>query len=169
MAKAKQSSDPAVDIEGLTRELRRFQLLVQLMERHVGWNMAEIARRTGIEYSHLTRLVRPNGRSYTGLSASIVRQVKDGLHISPAFFFDDELAPVRSESDLLNVYSLDEQRAKNWRNSVEERLSELAQHKIETGARMLELEALVARKDTEILRLKQELSGRPRVKTRQPR
>lgn len=166
-------SEPPVDVEGLTRELRRFQLLIHLFAKYANINMAEVARRTGIEYSHLTRLVKPNGRSYTGLSATIVRKVKDGLHISPAFIFDDELAPVRSEADLLNVYSLDEQRAKNWRNSVEERLGELAQHKIETGARMLELEAQLARKDSEILKLKQELSAaqgqRQRVKTRPPR
>lgn len=160
--------DPPTDIEGVSRELRRFQLLIQLFDRHRDLNMAEIARRTGINYSHLTKLMKPQGGSYTGLSADIVRKMRDGLQISPDFIFDDTLAPVRDEADLLNVYSLEETRKKQWMQRMEGRMLEVEQFKIESTARMLELQAQLERKETEILRLKHELatalSARPRIR-----
>ena len=160
--------EPTTDIEGVSRELRRFQLLVQLFDRHRDLNMAEIARRTGINYSHLTKLMKPQGGSYTGLSAEIVRKMRDGLQISPDFVFDDQLAPVRDEADLLNVYSLEETRRKQWMQRMEQRMLEVEQFKIESGARLLELQAQLDRKENEVLRLKHELAtaqaSRPRTR-----
>jgi transcriptional regulator with XRE-family HTH domain len=162
--------DPPTDIEGVSRELRRFQLLVRLFERHRGYKMPEVAKRTGIDYSHLTKLMKPQGGSYTGLSADIVRKMRDGLQISPDFIFDDQLAPVRDEADLLNVYSLDETRKKQWMQRMERRMLDVEQFKVEAVARMLELQAQLERKENEILRLKHELekaqaaASRPRTR-----
>lgn len=168
MAKSRDVGDPTIDIEGVSRELRRFQLLVRLFERHRGLKMPEVAKRTGIDYSHLTKLMKPQAGSYTGLSADIVRKMRDGLQISPDFVFDDQLAPVRDEADLLNVYSLEETRKKQWMQRMEGRMLDLEQFKIESTARSLELQAQLERKETEILRLKHELatalSERPRTR-----
>jgi transcriptional regulator with XRE-family HTH domain len=169
MAKLKTTVDPPVDVEGLSRELRRFQLLIRLMTQYAGVNMPELAKRTGIEYTHLTKLVKPNGRSYTGLSADIVRKVKDGLNISPDIFFDDELIAVRSEAELLNVYSMDEARKKQWMRTMEERMNSFDQFRIESRAELLEMRATLERKDLEINRLKHELAQARLPRTRQPR
>lgn len=167
MEKSK-AGDPPTDIEGVSRELRRFQLLVKLFDRHRSLNMAEIARRTGIDYSHLTKLMKPLSGRYTGLSADIIRKMRDGLQISPDFIFDDQLSPVHTEDDLLNVYSLEETRKKQWMQRMEARMLDLEQFKIESTARSLELQAQLERKETEILRLKHELATalatRPRTR-----
>jgi len=157
---AKKRADP-VDPVGVSRELRRFQLLIRLLRDVANMNRAEMARRTGIDETHLSKLVNTEKYGYTGLSADIVRMVRDGLQISPDFFFDPELVPVPHEADLLTVYSLDAQRQKNWQRSVEERLRELTNAKIETSAQLLELQAEVRRKELEIERLKAELNSRP--------
>lgn len=166
MAKPRVGEDPTTDIEGVSRELRRFQLLVRLLERHRGYKMPEVAKRTGIDYSHLTKLMKPQGGSYTGLSADIVRKMRDGLQISPDFIFDDHLAPVREEADLLNVYSLEETRKKQWMQRMEGRMLEVEQFKVEAGARMLELQAQLERKENEILRLKHDLAQASQPRTR---
>lgn len=171
MPKNKSAAEPVEDIEGLSRELRRLQLLVQLVDKYRDLNMAEVARRTGVNYSHLTKLMKPDGRGYTGLSADIVRKMRDGLQISPDFFFDPELSPVRSEEDLLNIYSLEEQRQKRWQQGMEARMLDFDKFRIEHSARLLELQAQLERKDSEILRLKHELAGAQArgAKTRQPK
>lgn len=71
-----------------TREGQRFSWLVLQLERE-GLSQAEICRRTGISTTHLNQLrnIERGGRS--GIGAEIVRKVKDGLHIDPAYFFDD--------------------------------------------------------------------------------
>lgn len=172
-----KKTEPAdvIDAEGVSRELRRFQLLIRLFKQYADVNRAEIARRTGIDETHLSKLCNTEKYGYTGLSADIVRMVRDGLQTSPDFFFDPELIPVQSEGELLQVYSLDAQRQKNWQRSVEERLQELTSAKVEQGAKLLELQAEVARKDHEIMRLKTELASarsggpsRPRTRTRPP-
>ena len=160
--------------EGISRELRRFQLLVRLFREYANVNRAEIARRTGIDETHLSKLCNTEKYGYTGLSADIVRMVRDGLQTSPDFFFDPELIPTTNEAELLQVYSLDAQRQKNWQRSVEERLQELTTAKVEHTARLLELQAEVERKNHEILRLKNELAAargggtRSRSRTRPP-
>jgi transcriptional regulator with XRE-family HTH domain len=141
----------SVDVEGISVELRRFQLLVRLMRQHAGINRAEISRRTGIDETHLSKLCNPERTGRTGLSADIVRQVRIGLNISPDFFFDPQLKNVADEADLLKVYSLDEQRQKKWQASVDEQLHELSQFR-------LEMQAMLAMKDHEINRLKHELA-----------
>lgn len=71
-----------------TREGQRFSWLVLQLERE-GLSQAEICRRTGISTTHLNQLrnIERGGRS--GIGAEIVRKVKDGLQIDPAYFFDD--------------------------------------------------------------------------------
>lgn len=174
MPKHEHSPPPAEDVEGISRELRRFQLLVRLLRQYAGINRAEMAKRTGITESHISKLCNAENYGYTGLSTDIVRMVRDGLQTSPDFFFDPELVPVPHEADLLQVYSLDAQRQKNWQRSVEERLGELTKAKVEHTARLLELQAEVERKDLEINRLKGDLAAaranqpRNRTRTRPP-
>lgn len=71
-----------------TREGQRFSWLILQLERK-GLSQAEIGRRTGISPTHLNQLrnIERGGRS--GIGAEIVRKVKDGLHIDPAYFFED--------------------------------------------------------------------------------
>jgi hypothetical protein len=149
---------PTEDVEGISRELRRFQLLVRLLGEYGKVSRAEMARRTGILESHISRLCNPEKYGYTGLSTDIVRKVRDGIKISTDFIFDPELKEV-PEADLLRVYSLDEQREKKWQRSVDEQLRGLATWKIEQTAKTLELQAELVRKDHEINRLKNELAA----------
>lgn len=153
---------------GISRELRRFQLLVAVL-RESGINQAEMARRTGIDSTHINKLCNPEKYGYTGLSTDIVRKVRDGLNISTDIFFDKELRAVSEQKDLLNVYSLSDEREKKWQRSVEERLHELGQFKHESTARILEMQAALERKEHEINRLKRELAqAQTTPKTRRP-
>jgi transcriptional regulator with XRE-family HTH domain len=154
---AKKAHPPTEDVEGISRELRRFQLLVRLLGTYAGINRAEMARRTGIDESHISKLCNTEKYGYTGLSTDIVRKVRDGIKISTEFIFDPELKPV-PEADLLKVYSLDEQREKKWRQAVDEQLRGLATWKVDQTAKTLELQAELTRKDHEINRLKLELA-----------
>lgn len=149
---------PVSDVEGVSRELRRFQLLVRLLRQYAGISRAEMARRTGILESHISKLCNTEKYGYTGLSTDIVRKVRDGIKISTEFIFDPELKPV-PESELLNVYSIDAQREKKWQQSVDEQLRSLASWKIDQTAKTLELQAELVRKDHEINRLKNELAA----------
>lgn len=72
----------------LTREGQRFSWLVVQLERE-GLSQAEICRRTGISTTHLNQLRNIERGSRSGIGAEIVRKVKDGLQIDPAYFFDD--------------------------------------------------------------------------------
>src|ERR1700759_797988 len=65
---ARKPSVP-VDTEGISRELRRFQLLIRLLRDVANVNRAEMARRTGIDETHLSKLVNTEKYGYTGLSA----------------------------------------------------------------------------------------------------
>lgn len=146
-----------IDTEGISRELRRFQLLIRLLRDYANVNRAEVARRTGIDETHISKLCNTEKYGYTGLSTDIVRKVRDGIKISTDFIFDPELKPV-PEAELLKVYSLDEQREKKWQRSVDEQLRDLATWKIDQTAKTLELQAELVRKDHEINRLKLELA-----------
>lgn len=137
----------------ITRELSRFILLVSKLVES-GIKQAEIARKTGIHSTHINKLCNPKKYGYTGLSTDIVRKVRDGLNLSTDLFFDEQLRG----DDVLNVYSLDEERQKKWQRSVEDRLHEFSEFRHESKARMLELQAALERKDGEIDRLKRELS-----------
>lgn len=156
--------------EPISRELRRFQLLIRRL-RDSGVSQAEMARRTGIDSTHINRLANAEKYGYTGLSADIVRKVRDGLKISSEYFFET-LAKDADPDPLANVYSLDAEREKVWRSSVDEALHELRQHKHVTDARLLELQAQIVSKDREIDRLKHELaqahSATSRARTRRP-
>lgn len=160
---------PPKAAEPITRELRRFQLLISRL-REVGVSQAEMARRTGIDSTHINRLANAEKYGYTGLSADIVRKVRDGLKISSEYFF--EKLPQDADPDpLANVYSLDAEREKVWKSSINDAVHELLQHKHATDARLLELQAALVMKDREIDRLKHELerersAARPR--TRRP-
>lgn len=137
----------------ITIELRRFIWLVAQL-RAAGIGQAEMARRTGIESSHINRLANAETHGYTGLSADIVRKVRDGLNISPDYFFDQ----YEDERPAMPLYSLDQKRRENWSNQVDDRLAKLEQAQIQEKARISELEAALYRKDAEIERLKHELA-----------
>ena len=91
-----------------TREARRLALLVRLLEEqghpdHEGpLNVYKIARIVGMDASHLHKIVtvdRPRG-----LGADIIRKMREGLRIDPAFFFDE------NEPTELGVYYLGKKR-----------------------------------------------------------
>lgn len=149
--------NPSIVLDEITRELTRFILLVSKL-RESGVSQAEMARRTGIDSTHINKLCNPKKYGYTGLSTDIVRKVRDGLNLSTDLFFDETLRG----DDVLNVYSLDEERQKKWQRSVEDRLHEFSEFRHESKARMLELQAALERKDGEIDRLKRELSQVPK-------
>jgi transcriptional regulator with XRE-family HTH domain len=149
---------PTEDVEGVSRELRRFQLLVRLLGEYGKVSRAEVARRTGILESHISRLCNPEKYGYTGLSTDIVRKVRDGIKISTDFIFDPELKAV-PEAELLKVYSLDEQREKKWQQNIDAWRQELDAWRIEQTAKTYELQAELVRKDHEINRLKNELAA----------
>ena len=71
-----------------TREGQRFSWLVLQLERK-GFSQAEICRQTGISTTHLNQLRNIERGSRSGIGAEIVRKVKDGLQIDPAYFYDD--------------------------------------------------------------------------------
>lgn len=147
----------------LSIELQRFQwLLIELKETH-GFGYAEVARRTGIDSSHLSKLATAHHYRYKGLSSDIVRKVRDGLNISIDYFFDD----YEGKRPALPLYSLDKKRREAWNNTVEDRLAALESKQAEAAARTAQLEAIVAKKDVEIERLKHELTLATR--SRKPR
>ena len=64
----------------LKRELLRMSWLIRQLQRD-GIGQAEMERRTGIESSHLNKLLNYEGARRKGLGADIIRQVRDGLKI----------------------------------------------------------------------------------------
>jgi transcriptional regulator with XRE-family HTH domain len=136
--------------EPISRELRRFQLLVRILH-DAGVSQAEMARRTGIGGTHINKLMNAEKYGYTGLSAEIVRKVREGLNLSTDFFFDPTLKNAKTETDLLNVYSLDERRERAWQKRVDDQLHELQTFR-------LELQSQLVSKDQEIGRLQRELA-----------
>lgn len=148
----------------ITVELRRFIWLVSQLKA-AGIGQAEMARRTGIESSHINRLANAETHGYTGLSADIVRKVRDGLSISTDYFFD----MYEGERPALPLYSLDQKRRENWNNTVEDRLAKLERSQAQEKAHMAELEAALHRKDAEIERLKHELELAARPSLRRQR
>lgn len=143
--------------EPVTRELIRFSWLVLQLTRDTSLSQAEIGRLLGMDKGHLSRLVNYENANYTGLSADIVRNVRDQLKISPEYFFDD----YEGEADALKVYSLDEARKKrreaeweDWRHSVDQERRELR-------SLMLDMQKALIAKDSEIAGLRRELDKRP--------
>lgn len=144
----------------LTTELRRFIWLVAHLKDSHGIGQAEMARRTGIDSSHINRLANAETHGYTGLSADIVRKVRDGLNISTDYFFDQ----YEGQRPAIPLYSLDQKRREAWNNTVEDRLAALEQSQAQAAARTAQLEASVHQKDAEIERLKHELTLATRAK-----
>jgi hypothetical protein len=98
----------------------------------------------------------------TGFGAEIVRRVKDGLGISPDYFYDDYEGLADPK-----VYSLDERRTEN-------RMARVEKAQAETAAQLENILAMLAKKDVliheqeaelKLLRHKLEVAER-RVTTR---
>jgi transcriptional regulator with XRE-family HTH domain len=148
----------------ITTELQRFIWLVAQLKA-AGIGQAEMARRTGIESSHINRLANAERYGYTGLSADIVRKVRDGLNISPDYFLDN----YETERPALQLYSLDAQRREKWNHTVEDRLAALEAQLHNLLIRITESDIALRRKDAEIDRLKHELEKAGRRKPKTPR
>lgn len=116
-------------------ELRLFGQLVVEFQREHGVNAAELARRTGIEYTHLKKLCTPEKYGYTGLSMDIVRKVRNTLQISADYFLQD----IDTARPALPLYSLDKKRQEVWTTKVDERLHETQQAIHDIRAEMSEL------------------------------
>jgi transcriptional regulator with XRE-family HTH domain len=101
-----------------TREGQRFSWLILQLEQK-GLSQAEICRRTGIAPSHLNQLRNIERGSRSGIGAEIVRKVKDGLGIDPAYFFDDYEGQKPFE-----LYSLSAKRDENRVAAIEKGLAE---------------------------------------------
>jgi transcriptional regulator with XRE-family HTH domain len=143
--------------EEVTRELIRFSLLVTQLVRDTDLSQAQIGRLLGMDKGHLSKLVNYETAGYTGLSADIVRKVRDQLKISPEYFFDD----YEGEAEALKVYSLDAARKKARDAVVDDRLHTIEQEMREMRTVMLDMQKALISKDSEIARLRHELE-RPR-------
>lgn len=146
-------NDGTKPVKQITRELRRFIWLIRQLEKE-GLKQAEIGRRIGMKPDHLNRLVNAEKYGYTGLSAEIVRGVRDGLNISTDYFFDD----YEQERPARQLYSLDQARQQKLMADIVDRLQRLEQSDHEKAALLWELRAGNERKDAEIARLKAELA-----------
>ena len=154
--------DAPDDVKEVTRELRRFAWLVTQLTRDYGLSQAEISRRTGIDQSYLNKLANYEKYGYVRLSADIVRSVRDGIKVSPDYFYDDYDGEVAA----LPVYSLDAARKKAREREVDDRLGALEQQLREMHSLMLDTQKALIAKDSEIASLKRELANRPPIRTR---
>jgi transcriptional regulator with XRE-family HTH domain len=148
----KTPNDEQKPVKPITRELRRFIWLIHQFENE-GFSQAEIGRRIGMKPDHLNRLVNAEKYGYTGLSAEIVRGVRDGLNISTDYFYDD----YEPERPARQLYSLDQVRQQKVLADIVERLQKLEQSDHEKTAQLWELRAVNERKDAEIAKLRREL------------
>lgn len=103
-----------------TIEIRRFSWLVAQLEKE-GIGQAEMARRTGIESSHINKLKNFETSGRKALSADIIRRVKDGLKLDPEYFFDEYDGPCDYK-----VYDLTKAREKKRVGNIESTVEKLA-------------------------------------------
>jgi len=158
MGNGRERGAPQNDVKEITRELRRFSWLVTQLVRDTDLSQAQIGRLLGMDKGHLSRLVNYENASYTGLSADIVRKVRDQLKISPDYFFDDYEGEAKNA---VKIYSLDAARKKardaeldDWRHTVDQEMREMR-------SLMLDMQKALISKDSEIAHLRRELEKRP--------
>lgn len=133
----------------LSREGRRFSwLLNQLYQSGKGIPQEELCRLTGLSKSYLStwiNILKDSNAGRTGFGAEIVRRVKDGLRISPDYFFDE----YEGEADH-RLYSLEERRTEN-------RVARVEKAQAETSAQLENILAMLAKKDVKIHEQESEL------------
>src|ERR1700759_462489 len=115
-----------------TREALRFHWAILYFEQKLGVSGSELARRTGIHQTHINafRNIQSSGR--TGIGAEIVRKMKDGVGLDPAYFFDDYEGQCPAE-----LYLLDRKRD-------EARAAELAKQLSQLSSKMTTMEQELA-------------------------
>ena len=131
----------------LKRELLRMSWLIRQLQRD-GIGQAEMERRTGIESSHLNKLLNYEGARRKGLGADIIRQVRDGLKIDLGYFFDD----YDGERNY-KVYPLSAKRDEKRVSDIESDVAELKRGRAADAVRDAE-------RDTEMARLRALLLGK---------
>ena len=114
-----------------------------------------MCRRTGISATHLNQLRNIERGSRSGIGAEIVRKVKDGLQIDPAYFFDDYEGEKPFQLFLLSA-KRDEKRV----SAIEEGLATAQRVAADQAVKLAQLEALVLRQAQELDRAKAKSRGR---------
>lgn len=161
---AREGTPVMASASPISRELQRFVWLIRQLKELDGMKAVEIASKTGIDYSHLTKLSTPERYGYTGLSVEILRKSCNALGISADYFLED----YDGERIARHVYSLDAKRKQVWQSGMDDRVHAVEQE-------MRELRALLVssldRKDAEIDRLRNELrqARAAEARTRRPK
>jgi transcriptional regulator with XRE-family HTH domain len=145
-----------------TREAQRLQWLIIQFERK-GMSQAEFARRTGLHPPYLNAIRNMETAGARGIGAEIVRRVKDGLRIDPAYFYDDyegerdhQLYPLSAKRDEKRVSAIEEELA-----AVRRDVAGLSKQLAENTS----LKATVLEQSQHIARLQRELAAKaPRKK-----
>lgn len=104
-----------------TREAVRFHWAILYFEQKLGVSGSELARRTGIHQTHINafRNIQSSGR--TGIGAEIVRKMKDGVGLDPAYFYDDY-----TDRRPVELYLLDHKREEARATALSKQLSEMS-------------------------------------------
>lgn len=103
----------------LTREALRFHYLIVQYERQ-GITQSELSRRTGIHQTYLSKFRNPENSGRTSIGAEIIRAIKEGLQVSPNFFFDD----YEGERPV-SLYPINAEREKARNSDVDAQITEL--------------------------------------------
>lgn len=140
-----------------TRELLRFHWLLRQLEDS-GVTQKQVIELTGIKKSHLTQIVHYERYRKTGVGAEWIGLMTKGLHLDPAYFFDE----YDGQKDF-RLYLLSAKRDEKRVQSIETRLQTLELRDAEKDTRLAELREKLLEKTGEVDRLRAELR-RPRPK-----
>lgn len=151
----------------LSREGERFHwLLNQLWNGGRGLEQKQISKATGLSRSYLNTWIHikdDSNAGRTGFGTEIIRRVKDGLKISPDYFFDD----YEGQADH-RLYLLSAKRDEVRMAAVETKQAQFASELAQIRAALAEKDAIIHTQASELALLRNKVLQSERAAKRRP-